>query len=1413
MKNVFALFGLCVAAAGSLSAAPVDGTVWQCRNFSDNRASPVKWKDYWSWQNGVVASDGGVATFLFAGNVEQTVDGLTLKGVDFTTCATPYFYGKALTLTGDDAFLKGSVYNVNGVWNTCTPRVELQLQGTGANTVTKTGGANYILIHPITSIGTLVLDDGSLTMTNSAGGTFLTDASVVLRAGTADWAPVLSAGRTATASLATGAGATLSYGTGSGWISVNKGAGDCATLTVGPLAREPNGVLTLRPKSGVAALGKTEIIKSTMPPAMVNGMVDASIVARDETADSKPYYFLAYDAEKGFVPATYTEGLEGGPASIAHVTEDTVVTKDTHVHALVIENRANLVVSNGVTLTIGDGVHPAAIIFNTPTSPNNTYYTFAGEGTIDFGSSEGILYHSTGSSGRGVYLSTKITGGKDVSLVSGDGGAFSFYCLNGAYCQWQGSTHVSGCRLWYQNPDALPSGSDVYLHGGERLFSAQLLPNYSLSQHLHLKGRGPRKTDDIGAFYTQVGLSLNGPVTLDGDSEFYLIRDSNGNVMTTTFNQPVDGPGGIVFSSFGTAVFNATNTFAGTLTQSGNCTLRINAAGTFGQGPVMQTHGTGVIHLNTRDYVVTNALSSAGTVKFDATTTALNSGANKLTSKVVPAGASFLGPTALNKVALTTATTLGVGANVAVAETSGETGETVLHGAAEESVLTLGGNAADQTFTAQLTDGAGRLSVVKDGDNAVTFQGAKTYTGATTVRAGTLRLEPDLLKSDDVAYWLDATKSETITRDEAGVVTAWASANGNGVSFTATTRNPSYSETDMGGLPGILFETTNKDSDYDYLMANATCQQRTVFIATTTHNWSGDLPGIFGCHNSDFGQRYQGGQWRTDSSSYTFITKGSSEIGVNGVMGTGRFSKNVNYVLTMMHGDDTAKSTGSVFIPCLGGYSSNGRYGGSYGEVIAFKRILTEAERKTVENYLAKKWGVNANGFHADVVAEPLLAPETALEISARGTFDLNGADVTVASLSGEGRIVNTSTTPATLRVTGACDFRGVLDGDVALVRTGTAGTTLALDLRGASRLELDGGTADLSAYTPTPPRAGLLYWLDASRPETVLRDASGVVTNWRNRVTGCGVSNGFFKVWGEPTYTTSAAGFNGKPALHFVTADNLVSPVDTDTRTVFYVACADGTQTMNTGTFGTYNKDYGFRYTSQSSLNAGTGSGWAYVGDYLRVNGTLKTSLTDGNLSVPNKKPYVLVCRLGDFHQAIPSLSRVGRNTLNKYIGNGGATEWMAEVIAYDRALSDDEILSVEKYLMDKWVNNVSATVPAENATLANGTGGLVLAGGAALSGGLNLGDGRLVVKVDALGRVETVSVDGNLVLGTGATLEIDDYTKAEKGTRHTVLSVSGDVTGDFSGTNLSGKRWKLRRQGATWYLYTADGTVIIFQ
>jgi len=211
----------------------------------------------------------------------------------------------------------------------------------------------------------------------------------------------------------------------------------------------------------------------------------------------------------------------------------------------------------------------------------------------------------------------------------------------------------------------------------------------------------------------------------------------------------------------------------------------------------------------------------------------------------------------------------------------------------------------------------------------------------------------------------------------------------------------------------------------------------------------------------------------------------------------------------------------------------------------------------------------------------------------------------------------------------------------------------------------------------------------------------------------------------------------------------------------------------------------------------------------------------------VPNTAPYVLSCRLAGWQKTVAS--RVCRHALNGYMNNSrGAVQWIAEVIAYDRALSDAEICDVESYLYDKWVGDGGV---ARNARVCNGTGGVALQGGAvvnasapvalnALSAGAGGGtlngdvslDGPLVVEVDANGDVQTVRINGDLTIGTSATVIVNDYTQAKKAERHTVVAVTGDVTGAFASTNVA-KPWRLYQSGGNWYLVNARGTCVVFR
>ena len=90
---------------------------------------------------------------------------------------------------------------------------------------------------------------------------------------------------------------------------------------------------------------------------------------------------------------------------------------------------------------------------------------------------------------------------------------------------------------------------------------------------------------------------------------------------------------------------------------------------------------------------------------------------------------------------------------------------------------------------------------------------------------------------------------------------------------------------------------------------------------------------------------------------------------------------------------------------------------------------------------------------------------------------------------------------------------------------------------------------------------------------------------------------------------------------------------------------------------------------------------------------------------------------------------------------------------------------------------------------------------------------DGPLVVEVDANGDVQTVRINGDLTIGASAMVIVNDYTQARKQERHTVLSVSGTVTGAFASSNVTVKPWKLYRVGDVWYLTSANGTCVIFR
>ena len=199
-------------------------------------------------------------------------------------------------------------------------------------------------------------------------------------------------------------------------------------------------------------------------------------------------------------------------------------------------------------------------------------------------------------------------------------------------------------------------------------------------------------------------------------------NDKDGTGRTVTFNSPITGGFGLTVTGNGLLVLNNASSFAGDTTVS---------SGTLRQG-------------------VANALPSGA-------------GAGNL---ALPSGATKAGTFDLN------------GANAALNGLTGDataavTGQVVNNGAGA-ATLTVGNNGATSTFNGRLRDnsngGAGTLALTKTGSGTLTLGGANTYTGATTVSAGTLAINGSLVAGSAVSVASGATLGGAGTVN--GLVTA-----------------------------------------------------------------------------------------------------------------------------------------------------------------------------------------------------------------------------------------------------------------------------------------------------------------------------------------------------------------------------------------------------------------------------------------------------------------------------------------------------------------------------------------------------------------------------------------------------------------------------------------------------------------
>jgi autotransporter-associated beta strand protein len=322
---------------------------------------------------------------------------------------------------------------------------------------------------------------------------------------------------------------------------------------------------------------------------------------------------------------------------------------------------------------------------------------------------------------------------------------------------------------WVGGAAPMPSVSDSLIFDGQTRLAPVMDGSYNIYAVTFDNAAGSFNVGTIGGTLTLTGgvtnnsanaQSLNVPVVLgapvtvnaaSADLTLGQTVNNGGNLLALTdgghnltVGGAISGGGGLAKSGTGTNTLSGVNTFTGNIVIT-NGTLTIASAGQLGGG----SYSGGITDNGTLTFSGSAAQTLSGVVSG---TGALNqTGAGTLT---LPAANTFSGPTTissgalqvLNALALQNSTLNYNGGQVTfsgiTAATLGGLGGSqnlgLVNGASAAVALTVGGNNSTTTYSGTLS-GPGS-SLTKTGTGTLTLTGNNSYTGATTVSAGTLEL-------------------------------------------------------------------------------------------------------------------------------------------------------------------------------------------------------------------------------------------------------------------------------------------------------------------------------------------------------------------------------------------------------------------------------------------------------------------------------------------------------------------------------------------------------------------------------------------------------------------------------------------------------------------------------------------------
>ena len=523
-----------------------------------------------------------------------------------------------------------------------------------------------------------------------------------------------------------------------------------------------------------------------------------------------------------------------------------------------------------------------------------------------------------------------------------------------------------------------------------------------------------------------------------------------------------------------------------------------------------------------------------------------------------------------------------------------------------------------------------------------------------------------------LVLWLDSSDTGSLFTDTsctAGnqptnlqTVACWLDKSGNnnnGISSISGQR-PVYEESKANNKATLYFNGVNDHFSLPDNIISGTSARTFFVVARADTDATGEIPLLSLTTSSTSGARYDvngevsvkisgGNKMAEDSVSIrnandysivSVVNEESSDIedsllAVNGALQT--------YALST----PTAINTGTGGVTRIGITNIGGfRLKGSIAEIIAYDRVLNEADRTKIEAYLAKKWGVSLDSADSNYCPDGLAWRKT--------------------SDSPEGGCV--------------CP----------------EGTVLASKLENNNACALESSTSfslcvdenQEVSYQNEPVTTGQVLWLDANDCTTVtLEDDSNKVTSWADK----GI-NGYVITQSNsdrrPLYINNSV--NGNSVIKFDGIDDYLlntSFFNFDDITVIAVGTydvGDNSQCMLNISQNASGNGALMQYRTDSTIF----SSYDGTTDESSFEETLPTMRIFTGVSDGESDYYYVN---GNMHDKTDS-ANITSTTNRLYLGSNAALSGyflkgnIAEIIVYDRVLSNSERESVEGYLAEKY-------------------------------------------------------------------------------------------------------------------------------